>query len=238
MTGSLKKIALAALACAPLLSACTQSPETVFEWGVNDRPAAHRYARNEVTRSDLPRAYVYQGGEYAVPAPKPRPNHQARAYQSPSNPSSSYQSPSYQAPSDQRPQSDYAGNAPSFFWPVSGNVISNFGAASNGERNDGINISAPMGTPIHAAASGSVTYAGNELKDYGNLVLIKHEGGYVTAYAHADRLIVSRGDVVSRGQVIGYSGSTGDVSSPQLHFEIRHDTQPVNPKPLLMARNS
>jgi murein DD-endopeptidase MepM/ murein hydrolase activator NlpD len=228
MDASLKKIALAALACAPLLSACTQSPETTFEWGVNDRLSGHRTARNDVTRSDLPRAYVYQGSEYAVPAPKPRPNYQPR----------SYQSPSYQAPSDQRPQSDYAGNAPSFFWPVSGNVISNFGVTSNGERNDGINISAPMGTPIHAAASGTITYSGNELKDYGNLVLIKHEGGYVTAYAHADRLIVNRGDVVSRGQVIGYSGSTGDVSSPQLHFEIRHDTQPVNPKPLLMARNS
>jgi murein DD-endopeptidase MepM/ murein hydrolase activator NlpD len=228
MDAFLKKIALAALACAPLLSACTQSPETTFEWGVNDRLSDHHYARNDVTRSDLPQAYVYQGGEYAVPAPKPRPNYQARTYSS----------PSYQAPSVQRPQSDYASNAPSFFWPVSGNVISNFGAASNGERNDGINISAPMGTPIHAAASGTVTYSGNELKDYGNLVLIKHDGGYVTAYAHADRLIVNRGDVVSRGQVIGYSGSTGDVSSPQLHFEIRRDTQPVNPKPLLMARNS
>ena len=237
MGASWRKFALAALACAPLLAACTQSPETTFEWGVNDRLPSH-YASNEVTRSDLPRAYVYQGGEYAVPAPKLRPSYQPRAYQSPSYRAPYDQAPSYESHGDQRPQSDYASNAPSFFWPVSGNVISNFGAASNGERNDGINISAPMGTPIHAAASGTVTYSGNELKDYGNLVLIKHEGGYVTAYAHADRLIVSRGDVVSRGQVIGYSGNTGDVSSPQLHFEIRHDTQPVNPKPLLMARNS
>ena len=220
-----KKIALAALACTPLLAACTQSPETTFEWGVNDRLAGHRTARNEVTRSDLPRAYVYQGSEYAVPAPKPRPNYQARTTSS----------PSYQAPSVQRPQSDYAGNAPSFFWPVSGNVISNFGAASNGERNDGINISAPMDTPIHAAASGTVTYSGNELKDYGNLVLIKHDGGYVTAYAHAAKILVARGDFVAKGQVIGYAGETGDVTTPQLHFEIRHDTQPVNPRPLLVA---
>ena len=78
-----------------------------------------------------------------------------------------------------------------------------------------------MDAPIHAAACGTVTYAGNELKDYGNLVLIKHAGGYVTAYAHADRLLVSRGDFVAKGQVIGYAGQTGDVSTPQLHFEIR-----------------
>lgn len=216
---ALKKIALAALFCAPLLAACTESPETAFEWGVNDRLPAHHTARNEVTRSDLPR--VYQGGEYAVPAPKPRPNYQARTSVASSS----------QQPND-------AGNAPTFGWPVSGNVISNFGAATNGERNDGINIATPMGTPIHAAASGTVTYSGNELKDYGNLVLIKHEDGYVTAYAHADRLVVNRGDYVTKGQVIGYSGASGDVNSPQLHFEIRHDTQPVNPRPLLMARNS
>jgi|SRR6185437_6971587 len=226
----LKMFALAALVCAPMLAACTQSPETTFEWGVNDRLPRH-VARNEVTRSDLPQTYVYQGSTYAVPAPKPRPNYQA-SYQP------TYRTPAYRAPSKSRSQSEYDGNGPNFFWPVSGNVMSNFGAASNGERNDGINIAAPVGTPIHAAASGTVTYAGNELKDYGNLVLLKHDGGYVTAYAHADRLIVSRGDVVSRGQVIGYSGDTGDVSSPQLHFEIRHDTQPVNPRPLLMARNS
>ena len=220
MDGSLKKIALAALLCAPLLAACTQSPETTFEWGVNDRLPVHHMARNEVTRSDLPR--VYQGSEYAVPAPKPRPNYQARAAQP----------PAYQQPHDD------AGNVPTFAWPVSGNVISNFGATSNGERNDGINIATPTGTPIHAAAGGTVTYSGNELKDYGNLVLIKHEDGYVTAYAHADRLVVNRGDFVTKGQVIGYSGASGDVNSPQLHFEIRHDTQPVNPRPLLMARNS
>jgi murein DD-endopeptidase MepM/ murein hydrolase activator NlpD len=221
MDGSLKKIALAALFCAPLLAACTESPETAFDWGVNDRLPAHHTARNAVTRSDLAR--VYQGSEYAVPAPKPRPNYQARTSQS----------PAYQPP-----QSGDSGNAPIFAWPVSGNVISNFGSASNGERNDGINISTPTGTPIHAAAGGTVTYSGNELKDYGNLVLIKHEDGYVTAYAHADRLVVNRGDYVTKGQVIGYSGASGDVTSPQLHFEIRHDTQPVNPRPLLMARNS
>ncbi len=122
-----------------------------------------------------------------------------------------------------------------FAWPVSGRIISPFGASSTGERNDGINIAADRGTPIHAAADGVVTYSGNELKGYGNLVLIKHDDGYVTAYAHAERTLVNRGDKVSRGQVIAYTGETGDVTEPQLHFEIRHDTRPVDPRPLLMA---
>ena len=231
MDASWKTFASAVLVCMPLLAACTQSPETTFEWGVNDRLSDHRYAGNEVTRSDLPRAYVYQGSEYAVPAPKPRPVYSAPlsapVYQAPNSRTASYQ-----------PATKDSGDAPAFVWPVSGNVISNFGAVSSGERNDGINIASEAGTPIHAAAAGTVTYSGNELKDYGNLALIKHDGGYVTAYAHADKLIVNRGDYVTKGQVIGYVGSTGDVSAPQLHFEIRHDTQPVNPRPLLMARNS
>lgn len=221
MDGSLKKVVLAALICAPWLSACTTSPETAFDWGVNDRLPKRHVARNEVTKSDLPRATVRQGSPYAAPKARPKSNSVTRN-----------SLPDYQAPRVD------TSNAPNFVWPVSGEIISNFGGPANGERNDGINIAIAMGTPIHAAASGTITYSGNELKDYGNLVLIKHEDGYVTAYAHADRLIVNRGDVVSRGQVIGYAGQTGDVSRPQLHFEIRHDTQPVNPKPLLMARNS
>lgn len=219
MHGSLKKVVLAALVCAPFLSACTTSPETAFDWGVNDHLPKRNVARNDVTRSELPR--VRQGGKVVTSKAKPKSNSVTRN----------------DLPVYQRPPVDTS-NAPSFVWPVSGDIISNFGGPANGERNDGINIGTAMGTPIHAAASGTITYAGNELKDYGNLVLIKHEDGYVTAYAHADRLIVTRGDVVSRGQVIGYAGQTGDVSRPQLHFEIRRDTQPVNPKPLLMARNS
>ena len=109
-------------------------------------------------------------------------------------------------------------------------MISNFGSIDNGGRNDGINIATRHACADPApAAGGTVSYSGNELKDYGNLVLIRHAGGYVTAYAHADRLLVNRGDFVAKGQVIAYAGETGDVSSPQLHFEIRRDTQPVNP---------
>jgi murein DD-endopeptidase MepM/ murein hydrolase activator NlpD len=123
-----------------------------------------------------------------------------------------------------------------FAWPVSGQVISPFGTLGRGERNDGINIAAEAGTPIHAAAAGTVTYAGNELKGYGNLVLIQHGDGFVTAYAHAQSISVSRGDRVEKGQVIGLSGATGDVDRPQLHFEIRKGAQPINPRLLLASR--
>jgi murein DD-endopeptidase MepM/ murein hydrolase activator NlpD len=129
----------------------------------------------------------------------------------------------------------YPPSAVTFAWPVTGPVISDFGSTSNGGRNDGINIATAMDAPIRASASGTVTYAGDELKGYGNLVLIKHEGGYTTAYAHADRLLVQRGDFVAKGQVIGYAGQTGDVTRPQLHFEIRSNTTPVNPRAYLMT---
>jgi murein DD-endopeptidase MepM/ murein hydrolase activator NlpD len=129
------------------------------------------------------------------------------------------------------------GTTPTFVWPLTGRVISDFGTESNGERNDGINIAAQPGTPIRAAAAGTISYAGNELRGYGNLILIKHDDGYVTAYAHAERITVQRGDTVTKGQIIAYAGSTGDVTSPQLHFEIRHGVQPVNPRSLLVASN-
>ncbi len=122
-----------------------------------------------------------------------------------------------------------------FRWPVVGRIIASFGSTANGGRNDGINIAARLGAPIRAAASGRVIYAGNELKGYGNLVLIRHDDGYVTAYAHAERIAVDRGMHVLKGQVIGYAGATGDVTRPQLHFEIRRGVHPVDPKPLLVA---
>jgi murein DD-endopeptidase MepM/ murein hydrolase activator NlpD len=127
---------------------------------------------------------------------------------------------------------------PTFAWPLTGQVISDFGSGGSGERNNGINIAAAVGTPIRASAAGTISYAGNELRGYGNLVLIKHDDGYVTAYAHAERIVVQRGDAVTKGQIIAYAGSTGDVTTPQLHFEIRHGVQPVNPRTLLIASNS
>ena len=117
-----------------------------------------------------------------------------------------------------------------FIWPLSGHIIDDYGADVHGDRNDGINIAVPDGTPIRAAASGQVSYAGNELRGYGNLVLIRHDDGYITAYAHAKSIVVARGDYVQKGQIIAYAGQSGDVTSPQLHFEIRKDTKTINPR--------
>jgi len=122
--------------------------------------------------------------------------------------------------------------------PVSGRIIQGFGSTADGQRNDGINIAAPAGTPIRAAADGTVSYAGNELKGYGNLILIKHDDGFVTAYAHANSIGVARGQRVAKGDVIGTVGQTGDVDQPQLHFEVRQGMKPVDPRPLLMASAS
>src|SRR5437763_12684566 len=118
---------------------------------------------------------------------------------------------------------------PSFRWPVRGKVITSYGAKTNGKTNDGINVAVPEGTPVKAAEDGVVAYSGNELKGYGNLVLVRHSNGYVTAYAHASELLVKRGDPIKRGQIIAKSGQSGEVGSPQLHFEIRKGSTPVDP---------
>lgn len=117
----------------------------------------------------------------------------------------------------------------SFRWPVRGRISEGFGPKSTGGQNDGINIAVPQGTPIKAAEDGFVAYAGSELKGYGNLVLVRHSNGYVTAYAHASELAVKKGETVKRGQVIGKAGQTGNVTSPQLHFEVRKGATPVDP---------
>jgi murein DD-endopeptidase MepM/ murein hydrolase activator NlpD len=122
-----------------------------------------------------------------------------------------------------------ASGSPAFRWPVRGRIIAGFGPKPNGQQNDGINLAVPEGTPVKAAEEGVVAYAGNELKGYGNLVLIRHPNGFVTAYAHASELLVKRGDSIKRGQVIARAGQTGTVTSPQLHFEIRKGSAPVDP---------
>jgi len=116
-----------------------------------------------------------------------------------------------------------------FLWPASGKVISKFGPKSKGLHNDGINISAPRGTAVKASENGVVAYAGNEIRGFGNLLLIKHTGGWISAYAHNDQLLVKRGDKIKRGQTIAKMGSSGNVSSTQLHFELRKGRRAVDP---------
>lgn len=116
-----------------------------------------------------------------------------------------------------------------FLRPVEGKIISQYGPKSSGLHNDGINIKAPKGTPVLAAENGVVVYAGSELKGSGNLVLVRHEGNWMSAYAHMDQTSIKRGDTVRRGQSIGTVGSTGSVSEPQLHFELRRGTEAINP---------
>jgi len=123
-----------------------------------------------------------------------------------------------------------ASQAPLFVWPVKGKITSKF---KPGGKNDGINIKVATGTAVKAAAGGVVMYAGSELKGFGNLLLIKHEEGWITAYAHNAGLLVKKGDTVGQGQEIATSGKSGDASEPQLHFEIRKGKQPIDPLTLL-----
>lgn len=116
-----------------------------------------------------------------------------------------------------------------FSWPIKGKIISGFGPSGQGLHNDGINIAASAGAEVRAADNGVVAYAGNELKGFGNLLLIKHADGWITAYAHNEKLLVQRGQEVQRGQVISTVGRTGNVDTPQLHFEIRQGTQSLDP---------
>jgi len=120
-----------------------------------------------------------------------------------------------------------------FTWPVQGPILASFGPKGQGTNNDGINIGAPKGAPVLAAAGGIVVYADNEMKGFGNLVLIRHENGWVTAYAHLDRMMVARDTVVAPGDMIGTVGSTGGVAAPQLHFETRRDGKAVDPQTVI-----
>jgi murein DD-endopeptidase MepM/ murein hydrolase activator NlpD len=116
-----------------------------------------------------------------------------------------------------------------FNWPVRGRLLSVYGSKGEGLHNDGINIVAPLGTSVRAAGGGVVAYAGNELRGFGHLLLIKHSGGWVTAYAHNNALLVKRGDKVRKGQVVAKVGASGNVARPQLHFEIRKGKRAINP---------
>ncbi|MCH9765717.1 MAG: peptidoglycan DD-metalloendopeptidase family protein, partial [Alphaproteobacteria bacterium] len=128
-----------------------------------------------------------------------------------------------------------ASNQPKFRWPVRGRIISAYGRKRDGGRNDGINLAVPAGTSVRVAESGTVIYSGSKLKGYGNLVLVQHANGWVTAYAHNNKLLVGKGQQVRRGQIIAEAGKTGEVDSPQLHFELRVKGDPVDPVPYLVS---
>jgi murein DD-endopeptidase MepM/ murein hydrolase activator NlpD len=128
-----------------------------------------------------------------------------------------------------------ATTARDFIWPISGNVLKGFGQGADGTRNDGVNIAASPGAEVKAAAGGEVVYAGSELAGFGNLILIRHPGGWVTAYAHSDKMLVKEGDLVKQGQPIAAAGSSGNAPTTQVHFELRKGKEPVDPAQHLPA---
>ncbi len=116
-----------------------------------------------------------------------------------------------------------------FGWPVSGPILARFGSDGQSQRNDGIEIGAPVGTPIKAASDGVVAYIGNGVAGYGGVILLRHGAGWITAYGRAAEATVTRGQAVKRGDIIGRTGDFGTTPTPQLHFEIRKNRTPVDP---------
>ena len=219
--GDSSRALLVALAfAAPILLSGCATPRTHFAWDTG-RTASHRSPAKPVSHvAQQPQPRPRCACDNApVPTPRPTP--------------AWYHPAATPAHNDSAAVDPAPAGSTNFSWPMQGRILSNYGSTAGGSRNDGINIAATDGEPIRAAADGTVSYTGNDLKSYGNLTLIKHAGDYVTAYAHAERFVVNRGDHVARGQVIGYAGRSGDVSSTQLHFEIRRGVTPVNPRPLL-----
>jgi murein DD-endopeptidase MepM/ murein hydrolase activator NlpD len=192
----------------------------------------HRLARNDeppVERTTYrPKAAQQQEPQEAEPQVAEEPASDNPADEPSDNSSASAEDPPAAEPQQPATEPEPAADA-GFRWPVRGKVIATFGQKPNGTRNEGINIAVPEGTAVRAAESGVVAYAGNELKGYGNLVLLRHENGWVTAYAHNKDLFVRRGDTVKRGDVIAKAGQTGSVTSPQVHFELRKGATAVDP---------
>lgn len=209
--------------------------------GTESQPVSRPIAQQPVA----PPGPVQPQPPQAAPAPRPQDVGRAEPI-APSSTSSATQLPSTPAlpppaerqvavaEEDPKPLTKPAPRVASrFVWPLAagtnGTVIAGFGPAGKGLHNDGVNIAAPAGTNVRAADNGVVAYSGNELKGFGNLLLIKHADGWTTAYAHNAALLVKRGDVVKQGQDVATVGRTGNVQAPQLHFEVRKGTQAVDP---------
>ncbi len=187
-------------------------------------------------RVRIPGGSVQSPVANSAPAPLPRRQVAARTpdYLDQTAPVTRQQAPVMQ----QETRIEQADRGSGFRWPVRGRVISKFGTKPNNTRNEGINIAVPEGTGVRSAEAGVVAYAGNELKGYGNLVLIRHQNGWVTAYAHNSELMVKRGDAVRRGDVIARAGKTGSVKTPQVHFEVRQGATAVDPMKYLSSRTA
>jgi murein DD-endopeptidase MepM/ murein hydrolase activator NlpD len=204
------------LSVTPAAPAATPAPAT---------PAARR----EQAQRAVAQAQATPAGRQADPQPTAAiPPVQPQPAAQPVSPAPA---PVAEAPAAAEAPARSGSAEPQFRWPVRGRVVTGFRAGTS----DGIKLSVPQGTPIKAAEDGVVAYAGNELRGYGNLVLVRHANGYVTAYAHNSTIAVRRGEQVRRGQTIAAAGQTGNVSSPQLHFEIRRGATPVDPMTFLGA---
>jgi murein DD-endopeptidase MepM/ murein hydrolase activator NlpD len=186
-------------------------------------PAVAKEAQAQLTPGLTTRPRIINA-EAETPAPPP----ERVAVAAPKTPVMNDASPSSES---EKPKS--AALVGKFRWPARGRIVAGFGRRPDHTHNDGINILVPQGSSVLAAESGTVAYAGSELKGYGNLILIRHEGNWISAYAHNDSLLVRRGDHVERGQEIAKAGKTGAVDQPQLHFELRQGSKPVDPVPLL-----
>lgn len=125
---------------------------------------------------------------------------------------------------------------PRFAWPVQGAVRRGFSARGRADYHDGLDIRAPQGTAVRAAAAGTVLFAGEDPRQFGKLVVVDHPGGYQTAYAFLSRITVKEGEDVSAGERVGLVGNTGMAKGYELHFEIRQDDRPIDPDGLLPAR--
>jgi murein DD-endopeptidase MepM/ murein hydrolase activator NlpD len=222
---------------------------TTTRVAIEPPPAAEETAQ-PVVREPAPRAPSPQPA--AEPPPvlpsSPRPYTPASPRQTPSQPRTygpppgAPSSPPAAAPTGVAPLPDAQISALGrglFIWPVRGDVVSDFGPKGAGQRNDGINIRATTGDAVRAAAAGDVVYAGDQVPGFGNLVLIKHPDGWVTAYGHLSRVDVKMQQKVTQGQQIGQAGATGGVPEPQLHFEVRYApspqerARPIDPKLVL-----
>jgi len=237
--------AFAGMAILMLASACTQDPAEVSYRGDEFYGRVHDVAldspnNHEVFPEDSPRikpqfarpveqAKVQSVGitDLAPPKPLQQPAGQQMASLSPPNSPYANQQPAKSAAQKSK-----------FIWPVAdGKIVSHFGPKTAGRSNDGINIAVPEGEPIWASAGGTVVYAGNDLKGYGNMVIIRHKDGWMTAYAHARSIAVKKDETVKQGDIVAYVGTTGGVPVPQVHFAIRNGRTPVDPE-LYLPKNT